>query len=311
MMRDSFISVMELSKFMSTHSTKGEDRSVEYDDPIDNLHVRVLIPSTLKSTDFSSVEFLDNGSNCSVFTANLRGKKVAVKMIKERPKYPLAADSEILREADILSRVDHPNIITIHGTGEKIRKFIVLEHLEGGTLAKMLNFEDRSANTLSIGRRRNISSRAQKNQMAVLPFVKIINIAEAIASALKFLHEEIHPDVMVIHRDLKPQNIGFSKDGQLKIFDFGLMACVRKRAQSTHTYKMSGNTGTLIYMAPEVALSKPYTEKVDIYSFGIILWQLASGVVPFSGMAREEYMHRVVRMGSRPQLLRELPAPLQ
>jgi serine/threonine protein kinase len=61
------------------------------------------------------------------------------------------------------------------------------------------------------------------------------------------------------------------------------MACVRKRAQSTDTYKMSGNTGTLIYMAPEVALNKPYTEKVDIYSFGIILWQLASGVVPFSG----------------------------
>ena len=199
-MRDSFISVMELSKFISTHSTMGEEFSVEYDDPIDSLHVRTRIPSTLKSTDFSSVEFLDNGSNCSVFTANLRGKKVAVKMIKERPKYPLAADSEILREADILSRVDHPNIITIHGTGEKIRKFIVLEHLEGGTLAKMLNFEDRSANTSSIGKRRSIASRSQKNQMSVMPFVKIINIAEAIASALKFLHEDLHPDVMVIHR---------------------------------------------------------------------------------------------------------------
>ena len=122
-------------------------------------------------------------------------------MIKERPKYPLAADSEMILEADILSRIDHPNIITIHGTGEKIRKFIVLEYLEGGTLAKMLNFEDRSANTTSsIGGRRNIASRAQKNQMSVMPFVKIINIAEAIASALKYLHEEIHPDVMVIHR---------------------------------------------------------------------------------------------------------------
>jgi serine/threonine protein kinase len=191
---------VELSKIMSTRSTNGEDQSNEYDDPIDNLHMSALIPSSLKSTDFSSVEFLDNGSNCSVFTANLRGKKVAVKMIKERPKYPLAADSEMIREADILSRIDHPNIITIHGTGERIRKFIVLEHLEGGTLAKMLNFEERSTNTSSIGSRRSIASRVQKNQMSVMPFVKIINIAEAIASALKFLHEEIHPDVMIIHR---------------------------------------------------------------------------------------------------------------
>ena len=91
---------------------------------------------------------------------------------------------------------------------------------------------------------------------------------------------------------MKPQNTGFTKDGQLKIFDFGLMACVRKRGQPTDAYNMSGGTGTLIYMAPEVALSKPYSEKVDIYSFGVILWQLASGVASFAGTSCS-YIHNI------------------
>lgn len=197
MQKNSFISVVELSKYMSTHSTM--DHSIEYDDPIDNLPVRALISTNLQSTDFSNVEFLDNGSNCSVFTAYLQRKLVVVKMVKEKPKYPTAADNEMILEADILSRIDHPNIITIYGTGEKIRKFIVLEHLEGGTLAKMLSFEERAANNSSHGRK-SITSRGHNNQISVMPVLNIINIAEAIARALKFLHEEIHPDVMIIHR---------------------------------------------------------------------------------------------------------------
>jgi serine/threonine protein kinase len=199
MMRDSFISVIELSKYnTSTHSTNEGDQSIEYDYPIDNLSIRALIPGTLKSTDFTAVKFLDNGSNCSVFTASLHGKKVVVKMVKERPKNSVTADSEIILEADVLSRIDHPNIITIYGTGEKIRNFIVMEHLEGGTLAQMLNFEDRATKSSPQSGKKNTAYR--QNQISVMPVLDIINIAEAIARALKFLHEEIHPDVMIIHR---------------------------------------------------------------------------------------------------------------
>jgi serine/threonine protein kinase len=73
---------------------------------------------------------------------------------------------------------------------------------------------------------------------------------------------------------------------------------------------MTGFTGTLIYMAPEVALRQAYTEKVDIYSFGMILWQMTSGQCPFVGMYREEYMERVVKGGERPKIREDLPLPL-
>lgn len=65
---------------------------------------------------------------------------------------------------------------------------------------------------------------------------------------------------------------------------------------------MTGCTGTMAYMAPEVALKKPYNEKVDVYSFGIILWQMISGETPFEDFSREDFMHEVVAGGIRPSL---------
>ena len=82
---------------------------------------------------------------------------------------------------------------------------------------------------------------------------------------------------------MKPDNIAFAADGTLKIFDFGLCTCVRKRVSSndSEAYEMTGNTGSLRYMAPEVALQQPYDKRADVYSFGIIVWQMARGKLPF------------------------------
>ena len=71
---------------------------------------------------------------------------------------------------------------------------------------------------------------------------------------------------------------------------------------------MTGNTGTLRYMAPEVAVGKPYNNTVDTYSFGIIVWQMLKGQVPFQGMGRKTFMERVVSAGERPKLSRHWPA---
>ena len=102
--------------------------------------------------------------------------------------------------------------------------------------------------------------------------------------------------------DLKPQNIGFSADGKLKLFDFGLAACVKKQQLASDTYEMTGFTGTLVYMAPEVYLNQPYNEKVDVYSFAMILWELISGEQVFSNMSKDEHMQEVVLGGQRPSL---------
>ena len=102
--------------------------------------------------------------------------------------------------------------------------------------------------------------------------------------------------------DLKPDNIGFTLDGDLKVFDFGLCTCVRQRGKCVLSYEMTGNTGSLRYMAPEVALRQSYSEKVDVYSYGVILWQMASDTTPFKGLTKTEFMRRIIRGGERPKI---------
>ena len=96
--------------------------------------------------------------------------------------------------------------------------------------------------------------------------------------------------------------MGFTDDGSLKLFDFGLCTCVQRRASPCEGYAMTGTTGSLRYMAPEVALRQIYSEKVDVYSFGIMLWQMAADKVPFKGMSKDDFMQRVIRNGERPEI---------
>jgi len=107
--------------------------------------------------------------------------------------------------------------------------------------------------------------------------------------------------------DLKPDNIGFSADGRLKLFDFGLVTCVQSRSHESQAYQLTGYTGSLRYMAPEVALSECYNEKVDVYSFGIIVWQMAANKVPFEGFGKVAFMQEVVVDHLRPPMNRNWP----
>jgi serine/threonine protein kinase len=102
--------------------------------------------------------------------------------------------------------------------------------------------------------------------------------------------------------DLKPDNIGFTSTGVIKIFDFGLSTCVRTRQQAHEAYAMTGYTGSLRYMAPETAECKPYTEKVDVYSFGILIWQMARDRVPFKDMNKNEFFALVIHGNERPKI---------
>jgi serine/threonine protein kinase len=96
-------------------------------------------------------------------------------------------------------------------------------------------------------------------------------------------------------------------DDELTLFNFGLMARMKKRKNSTEVYNITGNIGNLAYMAPEVAMRKAYNEKVDIFSFGVIPWQLVHGEIPFRNMTREEHMSQVIKSGQRPAISLDLP----
>jgi serine/threonine protein kinase len=114
---------------------------------------------------------------------------------------------------------------------------------------------------------------------------------------------------------LKPDNCGFTASGQLKLFDFGLAKELKPSLKSTtsagststtcqcdDSYTLTGNTGSRRYMAPEVALEKPYGKSVDVYSFGILTWELLCAEKPFYGYSSNQHMEKVVLGGERPKM---------
>ncbi len=108
---------------------------------------------------------------------------------------------------------------------------------------------------------------------------------------------------IVIHRDLKPDNLVFSSDGVLKIIDFGLGKVIKRKYRVKSTlYQMTGGTGSLRYMAPEVANHREYNEKADVYSLCLILWEMLARTKPFNLLKRAVFYERVIDKAERPDL---------
>jgi serine/threonine protein kinase len=207
-----------------------------------------------------------------------------------------------LRFAGVHSRLNHHNICGLIGAGwtsKKVR-FIVLERLDGGTLTQMLGYDTRIRD-----RRRRFWRKKQ------LPYLDVLRCARSLACAMQYCNESAIPGSMVLHRDLKPDNIGFTLDGQVKLLDFGLARLLENSdPKSDDVYQMSGETGSLRYMAPEVAEGLPYNHKADVYSFGIILWEMNAGKRPFNGLDRDTFYEQIVHGGGRPHLSKKWPSEL-
>ena len=198
-------------------------------------------------------------------------------------------------ETELLRRVRHKNIVTVLGSGLHPRPFIILERLQALPLILSLDSAGSTVAPSAVRRR-------------IFTYAELLLIAVDLADALNYLHSQLHPSVMILHRDLKPDNLGMTIDGRLKLFDFGLCRCVQKRTSENETYEMTGNTGSLRYMAPEVVLNKPYTEKVDVYSFAMVIWTIARNKNPFAGFDRAMHRERVVLGGERPKFEKGWPA---
>jgi len=173
-----------------------------------------------------------------------------------------------------------PNASKIFSYGSHPRSFFTVEYFSGGTLNDIF-----------------------KSSTPLLPSSTVLSHAYSLLSALQYLHDAAHPEITIIHRDVKPQNVGFTAGGQLKLFDFGLATCIPRRSVASGSYQLSGLTGTVAYMAPEVALGQPYRESVDIFSFAVVLWQLVTGCAPYSeSLTPQEYQEKVATGGLRPSL---------
>jgi serine/threonine protein kinase/tetratricopeptide (TPR) repeat protein len=194
------------------------------------------------------------------------GRRVALKFLPDQ----MAQDAQMLerfqREARAASALNHPNICTIHAIEQHEGKhFLVMELLEGQTLAQMLG-------------------RVQ------FPLEKLLPMAVQIADALESAHSK-----GIVHRDIKPANIFVMERGQIKILDFGLAkiehpelhpdegTATAVQRQAAELTSPGAAMGTASYMSPEQARGQLVDARSDLFSLGTVLYQMASGVSPFSG----------------------------
>ena len=126
-----------------------------------------------------------------------------------------------------------------------------------------------------------------------------------------YLHSRII-HISIIYRDIKADNVGFSFQGKITLFDFGLPRELHNEDRlEDGTWKLSGHTGTLRYMAPEVFKSVPYNYSCDVYSFSVLLWEMMAMERAYSAYGLKQHQERVLLGGRRPRVNEKWPASVQ
>ena len=202
---------------------------------------------------YEIVKSIGEGGMANVYLAKdtILDRNVAVKVLRG----DLSNDDKFIRrfqrEALSVSNLSHPNIVEVYDVGEEDGEhYIVMEYIEGKTLKQLL--KKRDSLTLS----------------------EVIDIMTQLTDGISHAHESY-----IIHRDIKPQNIMIEDDGRIKITDFGI-AMALNATQLTQTNSVMGSVH---YLPPEQASGKGATVKSDIYSLGILMYELLTGSVPFKG----------------------------
>uniref|UniRef100_A0A0D9WEA3 Protein kinase domain-containing protein n=1 Tax=Leersia perrieri TaxID=77586 RepID=A0A0D9WEA3_9ORYZ len=261
--------------------------------------------------DFSKLHIPKNveikkGYHGVLFRADYGGRDVAVKILQwgadgySTPDQIAHLRASLKEVAAAWHEIDHPNITKFHGASigadlddipaaaaDEISSsvaaraasvsWVVVEYLTGGTLKHHLI--------------QHIDSK--------LPYKDVVDLALAMARGLSYLHSR-----KIVHRDVKTENMLLDDEGNLKIADFGVARI------EVDPKEMTGNTGTLIYMAPEVLDRKPYNHKCDVYSFGICLWEIYCCQMPYVDCNFADLSWKIVHSHLRPEIPRCCPKDL-
>lgn len=222
--------------------------------------------------------------------------------------------ADLAIEAHFLATLCHPNILKIRGITKGIKLFEPIcapltnaRGVEGGyflILDRLRTTLDKKISvqwTVAFEKYNSFLYRTTHDLRGVKRKelkLERIEVAIHLAKAMEYLHKH-----KICYRDLKPDNIGFDSNDQLKLFDFGLAKELKSyKRHEDGTYQLTANTGSRRYMAPEVALRKRYNLSVDVFSYAILLWEICSLEKPFDGFTEMEHMNLVVKSGHRPKL---------
>ena len=211
----------------------------------------MLNPGTYLQNRYEILEKIGSGGMSVVYKAQCHtlNRLVAIKVLKEEFAFDRAFIDKFRMEAQAAARLSHPNIVSVYDVVEEgALHYIVMELIEGVTLKSYIE------------------------KKGCLENKEAIDIAIQVASGIAAAHSH-----HIVHRDIKPQNIIISRDGKVKVADFGIA-----KAVSAQTMNATA-VGSVHYISPEQARGGYCDERSDIYSFGITLYEMVAGKVPFEG----------------------------
>ena len=244
----------------------------------------VQFPAGLEIGQYHIESKLGEGGMSTVWLAldTRLGRRVAIKFLSDN-----LADAEarrrFQREAQMASSLNHPHIVSVHDIGEfEGRQYLVTEYVDGGTVKDWVNDKPRTA-------------------------TEVAELLTGVADGLAAAHQ-----AGILHRDIKPLNILVARNGYAKLADFGLAKLAENGMIDLAANSPEGPTrpglilGTIAYMSPEQASGQPLDSRSDIFSFGIVLYEMFSGKRPFSGRTDLEVLKTIIH-GELPPLSEEVP----